>query len=129
MIPSNPVIALILPLLPRRCHADSATRILSITSALVLLLALPVAPAVAQQKEVVVAVLYPLSGPTASAGLDGERVYELFADMVNGKEPMIPGAFTSSSRACPGSRAGPGSASSSSTIRASPISARPRRSA
>src|SRR5437867_7816048 len=50
-------------------------------------------PAGAQQKEAVVGLLYPLSGPTASAGIDEKHVYELFADMVNGKEPMLPGPF------------------------------------
>ena len=59
---------------------------------LVLLLA-DVTPAAAQQKEVVIGLLYPLSGPTASAGIDEKHVFELFADMVNGKEPMLPGPF------------------------------------
>jgi branched-chain amino acid transport system substrate-binding protein len=59
---------------------------------LVLLLA-AVTPALAQQKEVVIGLLYPLSGPTASAGIDEKHVFELFADMVNGKEPMLPGPF------------------------------------
>jgi len=49
--------------------------------------------ALAQQKEVVIGLLYPLSGPTASAGIDEKHVFELFADMVNGKEPMLPGPF------------------------------------
>ena len=65
---------------------------------------------VAQQKEVVIGLLYPLSGPAASAGVDEKHVYELFADMVNGKEPMLPAPSTSSSRACPGSPGAPGSA-------------------
>jgi branched-chain amino acid transport system substrate-binding protein len=56
-------------------------------------LVLTVVPAAAQQKEVVIGLLYPLSGPTASAGIDEKHVFELFADMVNGKEAMLPGAF------------------------------------
>jgi branched-chain amino acid transport system substrate-binding protein len=59
-------------------------------AALALLVAAPVA---AQPREVVVGLLYPLSGPTASAGIDEKHVFELFADMVNGKEPMLPGPF------------------------------------
>jgi branched-chain amino acid transport system substrate-binding protein len=56
-------------------------------------LAILTGPALAQQKEVVIGLLYPLSGPTASAGIDEKHVFELFADMVNGKEPMLPGPF------------------------------------
>ena len=59
----------------------------------VLALFLAAVPAAAQQKEVVIGLLYPLSGPTASAGVDEKHVYELFADMVNGKEAMLPGPF------------------------------------
>ncbi len=39
-------------------------------------------------REIVIGLLYPLSGPTASAGIDEKDGFELFADMVNGKEPM-----------------------------------------
>ena len=49
-----------------------------------------------------IGMLYPLSGPTASAGLDEKHVYELFADMVNGKEPMLPGAFYQQLKGLPG---------------------------
>ena len=56
-------------------------------------LAILTGPALAQQKEVVIGLLYPLSGPTASAGIDEKHVFELFADMVNGKEPMLPRPF------------------------------------
>lgn len=59
-------------------------------------------PATAQQKEVVIGLLYPLSGPTASAGIDEKHVYELFGDMVNGKEPMLPGAFYQKLKGLPG---------------------------
>ena len=65
-------------------------------------LVLAVVPASAQQKEVVVGLLYPLSGPTASAGIDEKHVYELFGDMVNGKEPMLPGAFYQKLKGLPG---------------------------
>ena len=59
-------------------------------------------------KEVVIGFLYPLSGPTASAGLatsagvDEKHSYELFADMVNGQEPMLPGAFYQRLKGLPG---------------------------
>ena len=66
--------------------------LLSVTTALILI-ALPVIPLGAQPKEVVIGLLYPLSGPAASAGVDEKHAFELFADMVNGKEPMLPGAF------------------------------------
>ena len=69
------------------------TRNALLSIALALVVALTTAPAGAQQKEVVIGMLYPLSGPTASGGLDEKHAYELFADMVNGKEPMIPGPF------------------------------------
>ena len=69
------------------------TRLVLLSIATILAVALPFAPASAQQKEVVIGMLYPLSGPTASGGLDEKHAFELFADMVNGKEPMIPGAF------------------------------------
>jgi hypothetical protein len=69
------------------------TRLVLLSLAITLVLALPVAPAAAQPEEVVIGLPHPPSGPTASAGLDEKHVYELFADMVNGKEPMIPAAF------------------------------------
>src|SRR5262249_50426584 len=55
--------------------------------------ALAASPAVAQPKEVVIGLLYPLSGPAAPAAVGEKRVFELFADMVNGVESMLPGAF------------------------------------
>jgi branched-chain amino acid transport system substrate-binding protein len=75
--------------------------LLSITTALILL-ALPVVPIAAQPKEVVIGLLYPLSGPAASAGVDEKHAFELFADMVNGKEPMLPGAFYQQLKGLPG---------------------------
>jgi branched-chain amino acid transport system substrate-binding protein len=65
-------------------------------------LALTARPASAQPKEVVIGLMYPLSGPTATAGIDEKHVYEVFADMVNGKEPMLPGAFYQKLRGLPG---------------------------
>src|SRR5512145_1191181 len=70
--------------------------------AIPLVLALLIGPAAAQQKEVVLGMLYPLSGPAGSAGVDEKHVYELFADMVNGKEPMLPGAFYQRLKGLPG---------------------------
>jgi branched-chain amino acid transport system substrate-binding protein len=78
------------------------TRFVPILLAIALVLALPIAPAMAQTKEVVLGMLYPLTGPAASAGVDEKHVYELFADMVNGKEPMIPGAFYERLKGLPG---------------------------
>jgi branched-chain amino acid transport system substrate-binding protein len=73
--------------------------------AVALALALPLLvalPAAAQPKEVVIGLLYPLSGPTASAGVDEKHVYEIFADMVNGKEPMLPGPLYQKLKGLPG---------------------------
>jgi branched-chain amino acid transport system substrate-binding protein len=73
--------------------------------ALVLLLvglALAVPPAAAQPKEVVIGIIYPMSGPSASAGVDDKHVFELFADMVNGKEAMLPGPFYARLKGLPG---------------------------
>ncbi len=69
----------------------------------VAVLAVAAGPGAAQPpKEVVIGLMYPLSGPTASAGVDEKHVYELFADMVNGKEPMLPGAFYQRLKGLPG---------------------------
>jgi branched-chain amino acid transport system substrate-binding protein len=73
----------------------------SLLSALAVLV-LTVPPAAAQPREVVIGLPYPLSGPTASAGVDEKHVYELFADMVNGKEAMLPGAFYQKLKGLPG---------------------------
>jgi branched-chain amino acid transport system substrate-binding protein len=78
------------------------TRLMSLLLTIALVLTLPIAPAMAQSKEVVIGLLYPLSGPAASAGVDEKHVYELFADMVNGKEPMLPGAFYQQLKGLPG---------------------------
>jgi branched-chain amino acid transport system substrate-binding protein len=59
---------------------------------LALVLAAPLAPAAAPRREVVIGLLYPLSGPTAPAAIAAKHAFELVADMVNGAEPMLPGA-------------------------------------
>lgn len=56
------------------------------TVALVMAAALPTAvPAAAQPKEVVIGVLYPLTGPTAQAGVDSKAAAELAVEIVNGR--------------------------------------------
>lgn len=57
------------------------TRLLALT--LAILLALP-ALAVAQAKEIVIGVLYPMSGPNAQAGTDDKPVFEIAAEIANG---------------------------------------------
>lgn len=57
---------------------------LSVLVSLALLLGLLVAPASAQPKEVVIGVMYPMSGPAAYAGVDDKPVFELAADIANG---------------------------------------------
>ena len=42
-------------------------------------------PASAQPKEVVIGVLYPLTGPTAQAGVDSKAAAELAVEIVNGR--------------------------------------------
>jgi branched-chain amino acid transport system substrate-binding protein len=56
----------------------------SLVLALALLLGLP-GLARAQTKEVVIGVLYPMSGPNAQAGVDNRPVLEIAADIANGK--------------------------------------------
>jgi branched-chain amino acid transport system substrate-binding protein len=50
----------------------------------ILWLGLLVAPVSAQQKEVVIGLTYPMSGPAAQAGVDDKAVFELAADIANG---------------------------------------------
>ncbi|MBI2555686.1 MAG: ABC transporter substrate-binding protein [Candidatus Rokubacteria bacterium] len=57
---------------------------LSLMLTVALLLGLPVAPASAQPKEVVIGVMYPMSGPSGQAGVDNKPVFELAADIANG---------------------------------------------
>jgi len=60
------------------------TRLLA--AGLALLLALPplAGPATAQPREIVIGVLYPMSGPAAQAGVDDKPVFELAAEIANG---------------------------------------------
>jgi branched-chain amino acid transport system substrate-binding protein len=55
------------------------------TSLLLIVLALWAAPGLAQPKEVVIGVLYPMSGPAAQAGVDNKPVLELARDIANGE--------------------------------------------
>jgi branched-chain amino acid transport system substrate-binding protein len=59
------------------------TRLIAL-AALALALTLPAAPAPAQPREIVLGVLYPMSGPNAQAGVDNKPVFELAADIANG---------------------------------------------
>ncbi|MBI4607817.1 MAG: ABC transporter substrate-binding protein [Candidatus Rokubacteria bacterium] len=58
---------------------------LRIACSLVLLLGLAAVPATAQPKEVVIGVIYPMSGPAAQAGVDNKAVFELARDIANGE--------------------------------------------
>src|SRR5262245_52843238 len=51
---------------------------------LTILLALGAAQAAAQPKEVVIGVIYPLSGPAALTGLENKAVNEIARDVANG---------------------------------------------
>jgi len=57
---------------------------LSVLLSLSLLLGLLAAPVSAQPKEVVIGVIYPMSGPAAQAGVDNKAVFELAQDIANG---------------------------------------------
>ena len=60
-----------------------ATTPLAIATLIALSTILPV-DAFAQPKEVVIGVLYPMSGPTAQPGIDNKPVVEIGADIANG---------------------------------------------
>jgi len=64
------------------------------------LLAVP-AFAVAQPKEVVIGVIYPMSGPNAQAGLDNKPVFEIAAEIANGTAEL-PGPFYQKLKNMPG---------------------------
>ncbi len=55
--------------------------------ALALLLAVPCAGA-AQPKEVLLGVIYPMSGPAAQAGVDNKAVFEIAAEIANGQAEL-----------------------------------------
>ena len=60
------------------------TRFIALSLALVTALAGVVGSAAAQPREVVIGVLYPMSGPNAQAGVDNKPVLEIAADVANG---------------------------------------------
>src|SRR5262245_52133023 len=64
-------------------------------------LALFVAPAAAQPKEVVIGVIYPLSGPAAHSGLENKVVNEIARDVANG-DVDIPLPFYQRLKGMPG---------------------------
>ena len=55
--------------------------------ALASILAVP-GPAAAQPKEVVIGVIYPMSGPSAQAGIDNKPVFEIAAEIANGSTDL-----------------------------------------
>jgi branched-chain amino acid transport system substrate-binding protein len=55
----------------------------AVCAALAVVVALP-AHAVAQPKDVVIGVVYPMSGPSAQAGVDNKPVFEIAAELANG---------------------------------------------
>lgn len=57
---------------------------LSIFLALLAAIGFLTSPAQAQPREVVIGVVYPMSGPAAQAGVDNKPVFELAADIANG---------------------------------------------
>lgn len=57
---------------------------LSLMLTVALLLGLVAVPAWAQSKEVVIGVMYPMSGPSGQAGVDNKAVFELAQDIANG---------------------------------------------
>jgi len=68
---------------------------------LVMMLSLLVSPAAAQPKEVVIGVIYPLSGPAALTGLENKAVDEIARDIANG-EIDIPLPFYQRLKGMPG---------------------------
>jgi branched-chain amino acid transport system substrate-binding protein len=68
---------------------------------LAMMLALLVSPAAAQPKEVVIGVIYPLSGPAALTGLENKTVNEIARDIANG-DVDIPLPFYQNLKGMPG---------------------------
>ncbi len=60
------------------------TRFVALSLVLLLALATAPAPAGAQPREIVIGVLYPMSGPNAQPGIDNKPVFEIAADIANG---------------------------------------------
>src|SRR3970040_7965 len=63
-------------------HMTLPMKLLSVLS-LVCVVALP-GPATAQPKDIVIGVVYPMSGPSAQAGVDNKPVFEIAAEIANG---------------------------------------------
>ncbi len=76
-------------------------RPLRVVCSLALFFGLPVAPVAAQPKEVVIGVIYPMSGPAAQAGVDNKSAFELARDIANG-EANIPFPFYQRLKGMPG---------------------------
>jgi branched-chain amino acid transport system substrate-binding protein len=73
---------------------------LFIALALALILAVP-GPAAAQPKDVVIGVIYPMSGPSGQAGIDNKPVFEIAAEIANGSTDL-PFPFYQRLRGMPG---------------------------
>ena len=71
---------------------------LGVLLSLALLLGLLVAPISAQPKEVVIGVIYPMSGPAAQAGVDNKAVFELAADIADRKSTRLNSSHIQKSR-------------------------------
>ena len=62
----------------------TAARLLTVVFGLLTIVAVASAPGLAQPKEVVIGVLYPMTGPNAQPGIDNKPVIEIGADIANG---------------------------------------------
>jgi branched-chain amino acid transport system substrate-binding protein len=76
-------------------------KLLRVAFVFAVVLGLLVAPAAAQPKELVIGVIYPMSGPAAQAGVDNKPVFELARDIANG-EVDIPFPFYQRLKGMPG---------------------------
>ncbi len=63
-------------------------RLPAVALTLLAVLAVVAGPAAAQPKEVVIGVIYPMSGPAAQAGVDDKPVFEIAADIANGSADL-----------------------------------------
>src|SRR5262245_24664704 len=66
----------------------TTARLLAIVFVLLTIVAVASAPGLAQPKEVVIGVLYPMTGPNAQPGIDNKPVIEIGADIANGVTDM-----------------------------------------
>src|SRR5262249_61537859 len=62
----------------------TTARLLAVVSVLLTIVAALPAGVAAQPKEVVIGVLYPMTGPNAQPGIDNKPVIEIGADIANG---------------------------------------------